>query len=257
MATSSKSASSAKTSREASQIVHASAEEESTADPFQDPFEEVVEHERHAVKHAASAQIESDSTQPPSDGSIELEEPPAGEEPAPLELPERQPPATGPSLEQELAQGPVRGPERCPSPNDLKRIHEITNDISPEEGAFPQECPLGDEGFTPRAWPLVTYTWKASGLCHKPLYFEEVALERYGHSLGPLAQPIISGAHFFGTVPILPYKMGMVPPWECVYPLGYYRPGSCAPYTIGPIPISLRGALVEGGVVTGMVFLIP
>lgn len=111
--------------------------------------------------------------------------------------------------------------------------------------------------FTGRDWAPIDFTWTASALCHKPLYFEQVQLERYGHSLGPYLQPIASGAHFFLSVPALPYKMGVDPPNECVYALGYYRPGSCAPYLVPPLPISLRGALYQGGVVTGLAFLIP
>ena len=45
-----------------------------------------------------------------------------------------------------------------------------------------------------------------------------------------LYQPVVSGVHFFGTLPILPYKMGVEQPWECMYALGYYEPGSCAPF---------------------------
>ena len=70
-------------------------------------------------------------------------------------------------------------------------------------------------------------------------------------------QPVISGAHFFVTVPVLPYKMGLYPPEECIYTLGYYRPGSCAPYLLDPIPLSIRAGLAEAGVWTGMVFLVP
>ena len=66
--------------------------------------------------------------------------------------------------------------------------------------------------FEPRCWPQITYTWKGSALCHKPLYFEEEQLERYGHTFG-IAQPVVSGAHFFGTLPVLPYKMGIEMPW--------------------------------------------
>ena len=70
----------------------------------------------------------------------------------------------------------------------------------------PTECTLGDDQFNPRAWDQVTFTWKASALCHKPLYFEEVGLERYGHSMGPVLEPVHSGAHFFLNVAFLPYK---------------------------------------------------
>jgi hypothetical protein len=100
----------------------------------------------------------------------------------------------------------------------------------------PTECALGDEQYTPRFWQPVTFTWKASAVCHKPLYFEERQLERYGHTTGPFTEPVLSGAHFFLNVAVLPYKMGMNPPNECQYPLGYYRPGSCAPRLLPPDP---------------------
>jgi hypothetical protein len=51
--------------------------------------------------------------------------------------------------------------------------------------------------------------------------------------------------------------MAINPPHECQYSLGYYRPGSCAPWMIPPIPLSLRGAVAETGIIVGGVFLIP
>lgn len=122
---------------------------------------------------------------------------------------------------------------------------------------FPYECPLGDEQLQPRVWPEITYTWKASALCHKPLYFEDVQLERYGHSWPRCAQPIMSGAHFFGSMAILPYKMGLQTPNECVYALGHYRPGSCAPYYIEALPFTWRAAAFQTGVITGIHFALP
>lgn len=122
---------------------------------------------------------------------------------------------------------------------------------------YPFECTLEGDELAPRHWPQITYMWKASGLCHKPLYFEQVALERYGHTWGPYTQPIMSGIHFFGTLPILPYKMGLQTPNECVYSLGYYRPGSCAPYLVGGVPFTWRAAGYQTGVVTGLNFIIP
>jgi hypothetical protein len=145
----------------------------------------------------------------------------------------------------------------CPSPEDLDPIDKITTDISIEPGPEPKECSLGDLTFEPRNWAPSTFMWKASGLCHKPLYFEDVHLERYGHSHGPLLQPIISGGRFFLAIPALPYLMGLEPPAECLYTLGYYRPGDCAPYMLDPIPLSVRGALFQAGVVTGMAAIIP
>ena len=47
------------------------------------------------------------------------------------------------------------------------------------------------------------------------------------------------------------------PPNECQYTLGYYRPGNCAPWIVPPVPISARGALTQGAVMTGAFWLIP
>ncbi len=122
---------------------------------------------------------------------------------------------------------------------------------------YPCECRLEGETYQPRRFATTTFTWTAAGYCHKPLYFEDWMLERYGHSYGPAADPFLSAAHFFVTLPVLPYKMGTELPWECVYPLGYYRPGNCAPWTVPAIPISARGFAVQAATVTGLVFLFP
>ena len=122
---------------------------------------------------------------------------------------------------------------------------------------FPAECALGQSEFRERDWPQVTYLWKASAVCHKPLYFEQVAAERYGHSAGPVLQPLISGAHFFTSVVVLPYKMGLRTPNECVYVLGYYRPGNCAPRMLPGIPFSPRAGLFQAGAVVGLAAALP
>lgn len=139
-----------------------------------------------------------------------------------------------------------------------RAIGELTDATQASGTTFPPECPAPfTKPFEPRSWEETTFMWKASALCHKPLYFEDVQLERYGHSWGPVVQPVISGAEFFATVPILPYKMGVELPWECVYPLGYYRPGDCSPYMIPPIPVSVRGAVFQGAATAGGILLIP
>jgi hypothetical protein len=122
---------------------------------------------------------------------------------------------------------------------------------------LPTECTLGNEAYNGRDFVASTMTWKASALCHKPLYFEDVQLERYGHTRGPFVQPFVSGAHFFANVALLPYKMGINPPHECQYTLGYIRPGSCAPWMHQPFPLSARGAATATGFYTGANFLIP
>ena len=118
--------------------------------------------------------------------------------------------------------------EGCPSPKDLKHIADLNTNIAPSEGDLPHDCPLGNATFQPRAFVPITFSWTASSLCHKPLYFDDVQLERYGHMYGPWVQPIISGGRFFVNILLLPYEMGLEPPHECIYTLGYYRPGDCA-----------------------------
>lgn len=122
---------------------------------------------------------------------------------------------------------------------------------------FPISCPVDDSIFHPRDWNEMYIAWTASGLCHKPLYFEERHLERYGHSTGPYTQPFVSMAHFFGSLLVLPYNMGIRTPDECVYALGHYRPGSCAPYLIPALPFTPRAALFQAGAVVGTAAVLP
>ena len=148
---------------------------------------------------------------------------------------------------------------KCPEDGIFKPLTDISYDIRIKPGELlPDECLLGDEVYEQRDWQRVCFLWKASALCHKPLYFEEEALERYGHThVREELQPLVSGAKFFLTIPILPYKMGINPPHECIYTLGYYRPGDCAPYMFDPLPLSLRAGLIEAGVIVGGVAIFP
>jgi len=151
----------------------------------------------------------------------------------------------------------VKGVSTIPVPVSDKEVEDLMGEcpLATETPDRPLNGPRINAQNVP--WAATTFAWKASGLCHKPLYFEDVQLERYGHSAGPLLQPLASAAHFFVLVPALPYSMGLEPPAECIYTLGYYRPGSCAPYMLDPIPLSVRAGLAEAGVVTGLVFIIP
>ncbi|MDR1486218.1 MAG: hypothetical protein LBT09_15555 [Planctomycetaceae bacterium] len=139
----------------------------------------------------------------------------------------------------------------------FKPINEISCDIKPRPGQLPDECPLTSEPYTGRHFNQTCFQWKASAVCTKGAYFENVQLERYGHSVCPLLEPVISGVKFFTTIPILPYKAGLTPPNECVYTLGHYRVGNCAPHTLDPLPISVRAILFEGAAVAGAVAIIP
>ena len=145
----------------------------------------------------------------------------------------------------------------CPDPREISSILDVPYKVIIPADNVPQSCPLPDEPFTRKAPTPITFTWKASSLCYKPLYFEDVQLERYGHYRNPYLQPFVSRARFLLTVPCLPYLMGVDPPKQCVYDLGYYRPGNCAPSMLEPIPISLRGGLLQAGAVVGLAAAIP
>jgi hypothetical protein len=110
-------------------------------------------------------------------------------------------------------------------------------------------------GYT-RPWALSGYCWEGSGFYHWPLYFEETALERFGHEV-PLIQPVVTAAHFYATLPVLPYKIGAQYPWDCLYDLGYERPGNCVPYEWELPPPSARGGIFAGGIITGLIYAIP
>lgn len=122
---------------------------------------------------------------------------------------------------------------------------------------LPTECLIAQVDHAPRRWTPTTMTWAASNLCHHPLYFEQVNLERYGHTAGPFLQPVVSSAHFFANIAVLPYKTGVHSPHECQYALGYYRPGNCAPWIVPPVPLSLEGALRQAASMTGSYLLVP
>lgn len=125
--------------------------------------------------------------------------------------------------------------------------------------------PLGDS----RPWMLMSFEWEAPATRHLPLMFEEPNLERLGYTYtfrtpgggsicaGDCVQPFVSGAHFFGRLPLLPYMCGINPPCEPVYTLGVDRPGSPVPYRRHNLPLSLRGAIYEAGAVVGMFYCIP
>jgi hypothetical protein len=90
---------------------------------------------------------------------------------------------------------------------------------------------------------------------HHPIYFEDVPLERYGHTRHYLIQPLFSNAKFALQLVGLPYQMAIYPVCSRQYSLGYYRPGEQAPYLCYQIPLNLKAAIVEAGVISGAYFI--
>ena len=105
-------------------------------------------------------------------------------------------------------------------------------------------------------WAPKQYLWHSTGFYHRPLYFEQKNLERYGNDFGALSN-LVSAAHFFGTIAILPYKMGAYPQSEPMYTLGHGRPGNCVSQHFYSLPRSARGAALQALTTVGAVIALP
>lgn len=118
-----------------------------------------------------------------------------------------------------------------PAPPPQRSLSTLSIDIRPIGEAPPNAAATdhylaADETLSnERGWNDTLYFWQASNMAHQPLYFEQAYVERYGYNYGRL-QPVASGVQFFGTVPLLPLKCTVRRPGECVWTLGYGRPGS-------------------------------
>jgi hypothetical protein len=141
-----------------------------------------------------------------------------------------------------------------------KPITELTANVEgpagevPVDQAQPQRAPivLSTPGTAPQIGAPFYSTPRKSNFYHRPLYFEERATERYGHSWGP-AQPIVSGVHFFGTLPALPYAFGARTQQKRVYTgNGVNLPED----RLSPRE-HIRGAMTEAAFATGLIFALP
>ena len=130
------------------------------------------------------------------------------------------------TLPQPQSADPLMRTEQNWFDEDHKPMSSLGLSITPNSGDMPPDLaaarfesqPPTIVGARPATAPLkYHYGWAASNLCHNPLYFEEPDVERYGRSHGYLMQPVVSGAHFFTNVALLPAKMTVHPPrsWEC------------------------------------------
>lgn len=70
------------------------------------------------------------------------------------------------------------------------------------------------------------FAWAAPNISYQPLYFEDVALERYGQTKGLVKQPFVSAGRFLADNFLLTTRALRVCPHSCDSPLGFCRPGS-------------------------------
>lgn len=90
---------------------------------------------------------------------------------------------------------------------------------------------------------------------HRPLYFQELNLERCGTTYG-CAQNAVSAAYFIANSAILPYRMAINRADECVN--HWDDCSTCQRYSgnIEPLEPSLEGTVNEAAAIAGFIFLL-
>ncbi|MBX3438746.1 MAG: hypothetical protein KF861_14725 [Planctomycetaceae bacterium] len=134
-------------------------------------------------------------------------------------------------------------PAGCPESDDARPCPKLVS--MPEITSY-------REPFVP-----THVAWEPANLFHNPLYFEDHALERYGHTHCDALQPFVSVSKFSAQLIGLPYQMALHPIHERQYTLGWHRPGECVPYRYYLPPWNTKAAITAGAAYTGLIFLIP
>lgn len=145
-----------------------------------------------------------------------------------------------------------------------RRVGDVQVDIRPPKGELPTDLAAAALSRDARAelakGPCgreeMVVGWTPWTLCYRPLYLEDIPLERYGSSAGCL-QPGLSAAKFFFGVGLLPYKTFAQKPRACVCSNGFSRCGDPMPPGYKDCRIHLDGAVFEAGVLTGIVLALP
>jgi len=138
-------------------------------------------------------------------------------------------------------------PESIPSPpaarerpkrdDGIKPMRALGVDIGIPAALTPPEVsiPLSRNQPVPPRNPQPDVSWFSGApygpslnFCYRPLYFEESNLERYGWSAGVM-QPLVSAAHFYGNVALLPCRLAKGHARICTYHDHQSRPGAPAP----------------------------
>jgi hypothetical protein len=152
-----------------------------------------------------------------------------------------------------------------PGASDLpieRNIRGISLDITAPAGTMPPN-PAAKKfepkevlsGFDPRPWQDEVYFWDSPVFCHRPLYFEERNLERYGHVRFPAIRPVVSGAHFFASCVSIPYQTVLYPPCQCVLTS---QPSSLQLKHPSELGVQdLKAATVQTATVAGLILLVP
>jgi hypothetical protein len=187
-----------------------------------------------------------------------------------------QQPATSPSDRPEVLpeaaavqpdpESPMKSTMPGPSQSEevFRSIQQIRVDIAPKGDLPPNRAAMrfarAGEQFQATGYSReeveTQFAWEAPAMCHRPLFFEDINLERHGYHVKHI-QPFLSAAHFFSRVPAMPYLAMSERSRVCNYTLGHYQPGSSAPYLWYYPRLSLTGVALEGALVTSLILAIP
>lgn len=115
--------------------------------------------------------------------------------------------------------------------NFMRPMSEVSIDIREPNVRLPRDRSTELQNYVMNDWtvtgaPELAVWWAAPNIRYGQLYFENVALERYGQTCGPYKQVAASAAHLFCSVWAVPFQMWTAPAGSCDTPLGYCRPGS-------------------------------
>lgn len=118
--------------------------------------------------------------------------------------------------------------------------------------------PLPESGTDRSAdWEWSWCRWSAANTFSNPRYFEDRMLERHGQECVAGLQPLVSGARFFGAVPMLPYLWTISDPCEVEYTLGHYPAGQYVPIMMQRPPYENRAVVAEAGAAAGVIIGFP
>jgi hypothetical protein len=153
--------------------------------------------------------------------------------------------------------GDESGPDR-----ELRPVTEVPLDIRPSAGEMPTppaglvELPTTLDAHENGEWPAVVCSYTPWTICYRPLYFEQIELERYGDSWG-IVQPGVSAVYLFGSAIAMPYKMVVRPPRSCVCSNGFSRCEDCRPPGYRQFEWNWKAAAIEAGIVAGVMIALP
>jgi len=165
------------------------------------------------------------------------------------------------SVASSQAETTVRPPAATTDRTDIRQIRPTLGYAmrNIDAGQLPEgfNAKLDQGDYIARQSSPAVLQWAPTNLYHYPLYFEDPALERYGHTYHPVVQPFASAGRFATQLVGIPYQMTLHPVHSREYALGYYRPGECAPKKHYQIPFNEEAAIMQAAAMAGFFLIFP